>query len=103
MNLAKELNRSLKEIEEVKIYLQLKDQIGKDQQIQDLLDSIAKAQKEMKNNLQSQQMEKYYAKRKELNRKKEILQNHPFIVNYFFYREEVYRLVEQIRMILSEK
>lgn len=100
--LARQLNEALKEKEEVKIYLQLKENILQNENIQSLLKQINEAQKEMKMALKNNEMKKYHEMRQTLQQWKMVLENDPLIVNYLFYKEEVYRIVEQISMILSE-
>jgi len=101
-NLANKINLELKELDEVKTYLALKETIKNDEQINDLLKKIEEAQKEMKKYASENDNKNYLVCKKQVEKYKEEFYSNPLIVNYMAYKEETLNIIEQMTMILSD-
>ena len=102
INLAKQINNSIKETNQAKEYFALKEQLSKDEYINSLLKVIEQTQKEVKEALANKDMNLYKVKVATLETLKEEFINHPLVNNYIVSKEEFYSFLSQIVNIISE-
>ena len=102
INLAKQLNDQIKQLNESKEYFALKKAIQEDKYLNQLLETINKTQNEAKNHLKNNDIAAYKISVAELEvLKKEFIEN-PLINNYIQAKEELYAILNQVVDILSE-
>ena len=101
--IAKQINSEIKQTKEYQEYIDLKDQISKNQYLNDLLGDIKEKQKEMKSFLENKDEINYKKAKSELETLKNEFINHPLINNYLKSKDMLYNLVEQVATIISEE
>lgn len=94
------LNHKIKELEEVKQYLQYKKWIQEDELIQSWLKQIQEIQKKMNQKLKENQIQEYYQLKKELEVYKHQFDTHPLIQNYLRYKQDTYDIIQEITNVL---
>ncbi len=94
------LNHKIKELEEIKQYLQYKKWIQEDELIQSWLKQIQEIQKKMNQKLKENRIQEYYQLKKELEAYKHQFDIHPLIQNYLRYKQDTYDIIQEITNVL---
>lgn len=97
------LNRKIKELEEVKQFLNLKKKIEEDAFINQLLAKIEQTQKLMNTSLKNNKIKEYNNYKKELEILKIEFNENPLIQNYYNYKQDVNNILLEIASIIAVK
>ncbi len=97
------LNRKIKELEEVKQFLNLKKKIEEDAFINQLLAKIKQTQKLMNTSLKNNKIKEYNNYKKELEILKIEFNENPLIQNYYNYKQDVNNILLEIASIIAVK
>ena len=100
---AKQINLEIKQTREYQEYVDLKNQIAKNEYLNDLFDNIKQKQNEMKSFLKNKDEINYKKTKSELETLKDNFINHPLINNYLKNKDLLYNLIEQVATIISEE
>lgn len=94
------MHHALLEMDEVKSYLRLKEEIRKDTDLMSLYQSIHQLQLSMKEFAKTNII-MYKKIQKKLEEEKKVFFNHPTIANYYAKRMEVENLLHQLNDIIQ--
>lgn len=102
IKIAKDINDALKESDEAKEYLKLKEVLKDDPFVNKLLENVKESQNMMKKYLDSNDLANYKIEKAKLELYKEQFVNYPLVSNYLKAKSDLSNLIEQIVMIIGE-